>query len=534
MKLNHTLSCVLGMCLALAPQIATAQTMSGQTTSRGPRIHVETGDLAGMRQGAAEAFLGIPYAAPPVDDNRWKAPLPAKAWQGVRPATAFGASCWQPVNKAGFGPWTHEYVVQDAVSEDCLFVNVWRPAGTRAAQHLPVMVWIHGGGFSSGSGSVPIYDGRHLAEKGILVVTINYRVGLFGFLAHPDLTAEGKAAGTPPANFGIQDQIAALAWIRRNIASFGGDPDRVTIAGQSAGSMAVHILTVSPMARGLFRGAIAESGISLPQNDDNVLAKAERGGLALSAANGGLSIADLRKIAADKLRPGAGSGPFYSPVIDGSVLTSSVVQSLRSGAFHDVPMIVGQNSDEVVSMSAPSQAATAEEYDRFFRDHFGDMAEEFRSHFPAHDDATRGAALRRAHMSNGMAAIWQWAQVRSRATSPTFVYLFTHPEPGPLSAQWKAFHSSEIPYVFETLDTAPERKFTQVDRRISQGMSDAWVNFVKFGSPDGKGATWRPYSTKTGAVLKIGATSSMDEPLDASLLATYARFFAKGGTVSLF
>jgi para-nitrobenzyl esterase len=540
MKSIHTLSsvlgsCVLGICLALAPQPLLAK-----TASPSPRVHVETGDLEGGRDGEAEAFLGVPYAAPPVDDNRWRAPLPARAWQGVREAKIFGASCWQPVNKAGFGPWTHEYVVQDAVSEDCLFLNIWRPVVAKANKPLPVIVWIHGGGFSSGSGSVPIYNGRHLAQKGVVVVTLNYRVGVFGFLAHPELTAEARATGAPPANFGIQDQIAALEWIKRNIANFGGDPTRVTIAGQSAGSMSVHILTVSPMAKGLFHSAIAESGITMPQNDANDLSSAEQIGVALSAANGDLHIADLRRISPDKLKLGAAAGPFYSPVVDGHVLTDTVFHSLQSGHFNDVPMIVGQNSDENVSMAPPSDVASVDEYNRFFKERFGDMAGEFQAHFPADDDVSRGSALRRARLSNGLASIWQWAGARWASRYPAYVYLFRHREPGPLSNQWKSFHSSEITYVFGTMDTAPERNFSEVDRKISQDMSDDWVNFAKSGNPNGAGPNragavlWQPYSTKAAAVLDIGGTSRMKQPLDAALLDSYARFFAKGGTVSLF
>ena len=241
-------------------------------------------------------------------------------------------------------------------------------------------------------------------------------------------------------------------------------------------------------------------------------------------------------ISPDKLRPVAGSGPFFAPVIDGRVVTDSVLHNLALGHFSDVPMIVGQNSDEIVSIAAPSDLASADEYDRFFKDRYGDMADAFKSHFPATDDASRGAALRRARLSNGLASIWQWENVRAEhARSPAYVYLFTHREPGPLSNQWKVFHSSEITYAFGTLDAAPERKFSEQDRKISREMSDYWVNFVKFGNPDGRDdKPWKPYSAKDPKMMEIGDQSGMRQPIDPALLDVYASFLAKGGRINMF
>lgn len=218
---------------------------------------VQQGRVAGTKHGEVAAFLGVPFAAPPTGERRWKPPAPASSWNGVRKADALPASCQQGVTPNGFGPWTHEYVVTSAVSEDCLYLNVWTPAKT-SGEKLPVLVWIHGGGFSGGSASVPIYDGSKLAAKGVVVIAINYRLGLYGFLAHPALTAESPAHAS--GNYGLLDQVAALQWIKANVAAFGGDPDRVTIAGQSAGAMSVHHLIASPLAKGLFAQAIAQSG----------------------------------------------------------------------------------------------------------------------------------------------------------------------------------------------------------------------------------------------------------------------------------
>ncbi|HEX4097160.1 MAG TPA: carboxylesterase family protein, partial [Caulobacteraceae bacterium] len=278
-----------------------------------PMVHVADGALQGARQGGADAYLGIPFAAPPVGELRWHAPLPAKAWSGAHDATHFGASCWQAVSAKGFGPWTHEYVVDGPVSEDCLYLNVWTPARSGAGR--PVLVWFHGGGFSQGSGSVPIYDGAHLAAQGVVVVTVNYRLGVLGFFAHPELTRE--ASGGATGNYGLMDMIAALKWVRANAAAFGGDPGAVTIAGQSAGGMAVHDLIVSPLAKGLFQRAVIESG--LPGVAPNQpLADAEAAGVAFAKAHGAADLAALRAMSPAQLSQGARGS--FAPMRDGVLL----------------------------------------------------------------------------------------------------------------------------------------------------------------------------------------------------------------------
>ena len=303
-----------------------------------PHARVGTGELVGIRQVDVSAFLGVPFAAPPVGDLRWRAPRPPLPWSGVRPADRFGASCLQEVSPAGFGPWKHEYVVQGAVSEDCLFLNVWTPAP--AGAHLPVLVWIHGGAFTSGSGSVPIYNGTTLASQGVVVVTINYRLGIWGFLAHPDLTRE--ASGVAPSNFGLQDVVAALRWVQDNINVFGGDPRRVTIAGQSAGSMAVHDLLVSPLAKGLFAQAISESALpgAIPMRS---LGEAEAAGVAFARSKGATDIAALRAMSAAEIEaaaPKTGLGP----VIDGVLLPDSPMRLIIAGRFNDTPVLIGLNN----------------------------------------------------------------------------------------------------------------------------------------------------------------------------------------------
>jgi len=266
--------------------------------SAAPVVATKSGSVQGVHRDPVDVFLGVPYAEPPVGALRWRAPVAVKAWSGVRNATEFGASCYQGWPARQFGPYTAEFVDTPRHAEDCLFLNIWAPA--RSSAKAPVMVWIHGGGFGGGSGALSIYDGSHFAAQGIVVVTINYRVGPFGFLAHPELTRE--AHGTGVGNYGLQDMIEALRWVRGNIEAFGGDPARVTIMGQSAGAMAVNDLIVSPLAKGLFARAIAQSGsgMGIPSIP---LAEAERNGEKFAKAAGVATLAELRTLPPEKSRP---------------------------------------------------------------------------------------------------------------------------------------------------------------------------------------------------------------------------------------
>src|SRR5262245_13266464 len=326
-------SCVFRSLAALAACFAVASPCFAQLV----QARVTEGALAGKQEGAVAAFLGVPFAAPPVGANRWAPPRPAAKWKGERTADQFAASCQQGVSPQGFGPWTAEYVVQGPVSEDCLYVNVWTPA-KNAPDRLPVLVWIYGGAFSSGSGSVAIYNGAALAAKGIVVVNVNYRVGVYGFLAHPGLTAESPAHAS--GNYGLLDQVAGLRWVRDNIAAFGGDPTKVTIAGQSAGAASVHHLIASPLAKGLFVRAIAQSGsgMGLPVPDRATAETVGKqlsaggvgsGGAAGSSSSGGgqpLTLAQLRALSTAQLDErvaklsGAGQPLRFGPVVDGLFL----------------------------------------------------------------------------------------------------------------------------------------------------------------------------------------------------------------------
>jgi para-nitrobenzyl esterase len=491
--------------------------------STAPIAHTSQGDLAGIDQGRTEAYLGIRYAAPPIGALRWRSPQPAAKWQGIRRATAFGHNCWQAVSPQGFGPWTHEYVIQGDISEDCLFLNVWTPA--HASGRLPVLLWIHGGGFNSGSGSIPIYDGKALAARGIVVVTINYRVGVFGFLAHPDLTRE---AGTGPnANFGLQDMIAALKWVRANIAAFHGDPARVTIAGQSAGSMAVHDLIASPLAKGLFARAIGESGLPDPGRASS-LAQAEGEGLAFAKEKGAASIAALRAMPPEALAASKGGNQVrFVPVLDGVLLPG-----LRPASR--VPMLVGFNADEGSALGKDYGSSDPDKLQQLIADRFGASARLFSPLYPASTPEGRVESNRQIRRDAGAGALYVWARRRGDSP-PVYAYQWTHIEPGPQSGHWLAFHSSEIPYVFQTFAASPERPFTAADRALSQRISTYWLNFVRGGDPNGAGLPrWPKFQVAAPRILSIGDRIESRPLLPADKMAAMRDFIANRGEPTIF
>jgi len=435
-----------------APVRTTLGTLTGTSTPR-----------RGVR-----AYLGVPFAAPPVGDLRWRAPRPAAAWSGVRAADHFSPACMQAA-PAAFGPWTLEFLLRGPVSEDCLYLNVWTAAAPN--ERRPVLVYVYGGGFSSGSGDVPVYDGAALAEKGLVVLTINYRVGAFGFLAHPALSAE--SADHASGNYGLLDQIAALEWVRDNVAAFGGDPRRVTIAGQSAGAMSVFLLTASPRAKGLFHRAIIESGpgalasfgVATSRDVARPLADAEREGAAFAEGKGARTAAELRALSASTVLAPPGRPARFGPVVDGALLRDG----FAPGAGGDVPTIAGMNADE--GSFAPSYAASDKS--------------------PARE---AGLAALRAVL----------AERAATAHAPAFMYYFDRAIPWPERPEFGAFHTAEVPYVFGTLDALP-RPWTDVDRRLSATMMGYWVNFAARGDPNGAGLpAWPAFDPRDPKVMELG------------------------------
>ena len=434
-----------------------------------PEARVDSGLLSGLDEGSVRAFLGIPYAAPPMGALRWRAPQPPASWTGTLAADHFSPSCMQRPQSGG--PWTHEYRIPGPISEDCLTINIWTPAKT-GSEHLAAMVWIHGGAFKSGSGSVPIYDGSMLAARGIIVVTLNYRLGVLGFLAHPQLTAESerKVSG----NYGLMDIIAALQWLQRNIAAFGGDAQRLTIAGQSAGAFAGEILETSPVARGLFHQVIAESGSAGRDIQWRSLSEAERRGTRYLQARMQPSIDTLRQVPAEQLYAADSSGDAapdrdFPPIADGVTMPSNYAAA--SAVKLDVATLTGLNADENGAFHASMSAAA------------------------------RLAASRASR-----ATLLDWARRRAaQCQTPLFLYLYDHIEPGAEAARWGAFHAAEIPYVFGTFKAAPQRPYSAVDRRVARRVAGYWVNFVKTGIPNGPGLPhWPAFNADAPAVMEIG------------------------------
>ncbi len=441
-----------------------------------------------INQGKVKAFLGLPYAAPPVGDLRWRAPEPAAKWKGTRDASNFGAHCAQNIVFA-------DIRFQDAgPSEDCLFLNVYAPAGATASSKLPVMFWIHGGGYSAGASSEPRHNGDFLPTKGVVLVTINYRLGVFGFLS---TTSLAKEQGGTAGNYALMDMIAALNWVHANIAVFGGNPDNVTIFGESAGSFAVSTLMASPMAKGLFQRAIGESGGAFSgalSVDPASVQEAKEEEWVTSI--GAKSLAELRAMPTDALLAAAKNRKGgFSVVIDGKVLTEPVEKTFAAGAQAQVPLLAGWNRDEGAFMAAGITLAT---YKERAEKMFKDRAPEFLRLYPAtnDDEAIRSAIDFGSDMFIAFST-WKWLEA-DRVTSHAPAYRYHFELAAPVSKYVKfstAFHSDEIEYVFGTLDTREDAVWRPEDRLLSEQMMSYWTNFARTGDPNGEGVpTWPRYA----------------------------------------
>jgi para-nitrobenzyl esterase len=467
-------------------------------------ITVEGGKISGVKSpdGNVVAYKGIPFAAPPVGNLRWKAPQPVIPWAGVKKCDAFGPSPMQ-AKPVPFMVYTSEFLIpQKPISEDCLYLNVWTDA--RKGAKRPVLLWIYGGGFSSGGTGVPIYDGEAMAKKGVIFVSANYRVGVFGFLAHPGLTKESPNHAS--GNYGLMDQIAALKWIKKNIAAFGGDPDNVTIDGQSAGSMSVNALVASPVAHGLFNKAIAESGslmINNPLLSSNTLATAEQEGLKFAASAHAQNIEDLRKIPAEALLKIPGR---FSPIADGYVLPKPVYQIFAEGAQNNVPVITGWNADESFVMGFKRKDAYIEQ----IRKQYGADADEVLKYYPANTDEE--AARSQVKMSRDQIFAmsgYKWITLQSeQGKAPVYVYNFDRKLPAtPDYVKYGAFHTGEVAYVMDNLKFL-NRPWQPADQPLATLMSSYWVNFIKNGNPNGKGLPkWPKYNTSTQQAMVFNVAS---------------------------
>jgi len=465
-----------------------------------------TGTFADDR-GDVRAFKGIPYAAPPVGDLRWKPPATVPDWEGVRACTAFGASCPQPPSSL-IGDLGEQ-------SEDCLFLNVWTPAD-RAYDRYPVMVWIHGGGYATGTASSDWYDGRHLARQGVVVVSINYRLGPFGFFAHPALSDESERGVS--GNFGLLDQIAALEWVRDNIGSLGGDPGRVTLFGESAGSASICTLMVSPLAQGLFHRAIAQSG---GVHEDHRHLAQERNGLepmhdvgrriakSLDCHRADDVVAALRGIDARRLLTAAkpslglfGNGVRYGPVIDGWSVPYDPALMWADGKQARVPLMVGTNADEGRLFLRWFPAVGMDFYEGAVTKLFGGYAERVLGLYSASDDSEvpdRISAL--ITDTTFVMPARALAQAMDRIGGTAWMYRFTRVSPKLRDAGMGATHAAEIPYVFQTLTSDG---YDDVDRDLARTISAMWVRFAASGDPNGADDLWPAYDRTTDLHLELG------------------------------
>ena len=465
-------------------------------------VTVTGGQIAGVSgtDPSVMVFKGIPFAAPPVGNLRWRDPRPVAAWQGVRNADQFGNSCIQTVVRER-KPWTYEFMTHNSISEDCLYLNVWTAA--RAPQERrPVYVFIYGGGNNEGSTAVPVYDGETLAKKGIVVVTVNYRLGLFGFFTHPELTQEAsyKASG----NYGILDLVAALKWVQENIAAFGGDPAKVTVGGQSAGAANTHVLTASPLAKGLFRGAIAESGSGIAGGPNRKLAEQEQMGLKFATAKGASNLRALRAISWQQLQEALPDSNYrFAPVIDGYVLPSGIGEVFAQKKQNDVATLTGSNKDE--SGASPHPDVTLEQFRKLATTRYEDMSEEFLKLYPANTDEEAAIAQNNAARDASRVSTYLWAVDREKtAQTREFTYFWDHALPGPDADKYGAFHTSEVPYVLGALAMS-DRPFTSHDRHIADMMSSFWSNFIAKGDPNGEGlARWPAVNEKPGLTMELG------------------------------
>jgi para-nitrobenzyl esterase len=491
-------------------------------------VRIDSGLISGVTdKSGVTAYLGIPFAAPPVGQLRWRPPQPAGHWEGVRQADHFGASCMQE-QVGSLLPWTEEFMPQGALSEDCLFVNVWTAAKS-AREKRAVMVYVYGGAFTGGSSSVAVYNGAELARKGVVLVTFNYRVSPLGFLVLPELTKESEHHSS--GNYGLLDQIAALEWVQRNIAAFGGDPNRVTIFGQSAGAISVADLIRSPLAKGLFARAIAQSGPGLlPENilgGGMTFEQREQQGLKYAEAKGAHSLADLRALPAEdffKPAPGAQGGPRRAggPVTDGWVIT-------REHPAQEVPLMVGMVAGDPALFSGfgPAVAPTVANYTSSAQKTYGDLAPSFLKLYPAEKDGDVAAAKKASETDRARVSIDAWCEDQMKRSGRIYTYFFDHSIPWPAHPEYGAFHSAELPYIFGTLKVL-DRPWEPADFKLGETMASYWSNFAKTGDPNGPNLPrWPSYEPGSHTTMELGDHVGPVPEADPVKLEFFLRYFKK-------
>lgn len=493
-----------------------ALSISACTNLEPGQVKVEGGVIQGLVTEDLTIYKGIPFAAPPVGELRWKAPQPVEKWEGVKQTIEYAPAPFQGGNPPS------------GKSEDCLYLNVWTPAKS-SNEKIPVLVWIYGGGFSFGSTSEPVHNGEHLARKGVVLVSIAYRVNQIGFLAHPELSAENPHGVS--GNYGLLDMIAGLEWIQKNIAAFGGDPGKVTIFGESAGGIAVSMLCASPLAKGLFHGAISQSGGSFgptrpttyPGENMKTLKQAEAEGEDYMQKAGKTSIADLRQMVADSLPSGWGMGSAW-PIVDEYVIPDDQYKLYEAGKYNDVPVLIGYNSDEGLSFT---RTQDPQEYIAGVQQRYGRFADDLLKAYPVGETTVPKTARDLARDAAFGWQTWIWARLQSR-TGKSGVYLYyfdQHPDfsNDPARADHGSPHGVDVAYVFQHLD-ASRPEYSESDGVISDAMATYWTNFAKYGHPNGEGVPeWPKFSDANPVVMhfnqtpKIGSVPSAEslEVLDA-------------------
>ena len=504
----------LNLLLATAVVVVSAVVAGAAASSSSfDRVKVDGGVLQGTVEDGLTIFRGIPYAAPPVGNLRWRAPQAAAKWDGVRAAKEYGRACMQTNAAIANLP---------APSEDCLFVNVWTPA-TRTNERLPVMVWIHGGGFTAGTPAEQLYHGEWLAKKGVVVVSVGYRLGVFGFLAHPELSAESdhRVSG----NYGLLDTIAGLRWVQKNIAAFGGDPSKVTVFGESAGAIAVSQLCASPLAKGLFHAAISESGGSFgpvragggPGENMRPLAVAEKEGAAFAKSLGASTLADLRNVPAERLQTSAQRQRGVSwPITDGWVIPDDQYRLYEAGRYNDVAVLIGYNSDEGASFGAPASQSA---YRDSVHQRYGAFADRLLAAYPGGDSPSAKKTARDLTRDTTFGwHTWTWARLQNKTgKSKVFLYYFdehpTYPSDSP-RAGFGAPHASELPYVFRQLREHNRPPATPTDEAMSDMLRSYWTNFAKTGDPNGAGLPqWPAFTNASPQTLYIASNNTKASPI---------------------
>ena len=497
------------LCFVLALIICTVVPALAQIST----AKVTGGVVEGVVKDGVASFKGIPFAAPPVGDLRWRSPQPVKPWQGVKKADEFAPG---PMQDTSFGAILGG---PQKISEDCLYLNVWTGA-KKPGEKRPVMVWIYGGGFGIGMTSTPTYDGANLAKKGVVLVSVAYRLGPMGFLAHPELSKEsGKGSGA----YGIQDQIAGLRWVKENIAQFGGDPSNVTIFGESAGGMSVGMLVTSPMAKGLFQRAISESGGAMGSLG-TTLKTAEEQGQAYLRKLGANDIKAARSLSAETIQKDTKGMGSFRPVADGETIVANPYEAFGAGKFSDTPILVGTNSNE--GGLFVTQKTTSAEFEKMIRSRYAANAEAILKAYPHATDAEATMSAKDIMRESTFAwSTWAWAKMQStKGKNKAFVYYFDHRTPASPDG---ANHGAEISYVFGNPGgmgggNGPE------DTALSEIISSYWVNFAKKGDPNGPGLpVWQAFDEKEQKAMifdKIPGTRALP---NIEQIKAFDAYFAK-------